>query len=264
MLAKLFKYDFKWINKVMPIYYIVLVLISIMTKIIEHLLNNDPSLLLVIIDKILSSMFIGVTISVIITCLMRIWVRFNMNLYKDESYLTHTLPVTKNQLLNSKILSGIASLLMSALVITACIAFVFITKDTIESIKIMWDSLVNAYNNLFAVCFIIGTILIIALEMIYLMMIGIVGITIGNRFNNFKTLKSIIVGIGSYFLLSALSLITIISIGKIIDYDIIGNGFPSMNYIGILGVTALIIYCVYNTACYLVAMKVFNKGVNVE
>lgn len=264
MLGKLFKYDFKWINKIMPIYYILLVLISIATKIIEHLLNTDPSLLLVIVDKILVSMFIGVAIPVIVTCLMRIWVRFSINMYRDESYLTHTLPVTRNQLFNAKVLSGITSLLISSLVIAACIAFVFLNKDSIDSIKIMWNSLVDAYNTLFAVGFVIGIILLIALEIIYMMMSGILGLTIGHCFNNFKILKSIIIGIGSYFLLSTVSLTTIIIIGKAIDYDIIGNGFPSMNYIGIIGITSLLIYGIYDIAYYLVAKKVFNKGVNVE
>ena len=261
MLKKLFKYDYKWINRVMPIYYILLVFISIALKIVESV---DQNLFLVIVDKILVSLFIGCSVSTMITCVMRVWVRLVNNAYKDESYLTHTLPVTKNQIFNSKILSGICSLLVSAFVIVICLAFVYLNSSTIENLKIMYQSLVDAYNSVFAVLFIIGIILLISLEIIYIMMAGILGIVIGHRSNNFKMLKSIIIAIGSYGLLSVMSFIIIYFISTFTDYDIIGNGFPTMNYIGTMGVAGISIYLIYNIIYYLLAKKVFNKGVNVE
>ena len=57
--------------------------------------SSWPTLLTTILDKIMSGAFISLSISVIITCLIRIWVRFNVTLYKDESYLTHTLPIKR-------------------------------------------------------------------------------------------------------------------------------------------------------------------------
>ena len=51
MLGKLIKYDFKWINKVMYIYFAILFIITISVKIIESL---EQTLLMVIVDKILS------------------------------------------------------------------------------------------------------------------------------------------------------------------------------------------------------------------
>ncbi len=263
MLNKLFKYDFKWITKVLYIYYIVIAFVSIALKITEHFVNTDPSLLLVIVDKTLVSLLIGAIASVMINTIMRIWARCVSNFYKDESYLTHTLPVTKNELFNSKILSGICSLLLSALVIVVCLAFIYLDKSSIESIKAMWDSLVAVYNLPFAIAFIVGFILIIVLEIIYMMMCGILGITIGHRFNNHKMLKSILIGIGSYGLLSVVSLIITFIITKFVDTAVV-NGFPSMSYIGSMGITALIIYTVYDIIYYLIAKKVFNKGVNVE
>jgi hypothetical protein len=128
----------------------------------------------------------------------------------------------------------------------------------------MWDSLVAAYNSVFAVLFVVGLVLLIILEIIYIMMAGILGITIGHRSNNFKMVKSIAVGLISYGLLSAMSLGVIAIVSKIIDYDIIGNGFPSMNYLIGVGSAGLAVYLIYNIVYYLIAKKVFNKGVNVE
>ena len=261
MLSKLFKYDFKWMTKVTYIYALILVVISIALKIVESV---DQTFLLVILDKILVSMFISCVVSILLTCSIRIWVRFINNFYKDGSYLTHTLPVTKNELFNSKVLAGICSLLLSVLVIVICLAFVYLNKSTIEELKMMWDSLVAAYNSVFAVLFVVGLVVLIILEIIYIMMAGILGITIGHRSNNFKMIKSIAVGLVSYGLLSAMSLGVIAIVSKIIDYDIIGNGFPSMNYLIGVGSAGLAVYLIYNIVYYLIAKKVFNKGVNVD
>ena len=261
MLGKLFKYDFKWMSKVTYVYVLILIVISIALKIVESV---DQTFLLVILDKILVSMFISCIVSILLTSSIRIWVRFINNFYKDESYLTHTLPVTKNELFNSKVLAGICSLLLSALVIVACLAFVYLNKSTIEELKMMWDSLVAAYNSVFAVLFVIGLVVLIILEIIYIMMAGVLGITIGHRSNNFKMVKSIAVGLISYGLLSAMSLGVIAIVSKLINYDIIGNGFPSMNYLIGVGGAGLAVYLIYNIVYYLIAKKVFNKGVNVE
>lgn len=261
MLGKLFKYDFKWMSKVTYVYVLILIVISIALKIVESV---DQTFLLVILDKILVSMFISCIVSILLTSSIRIWARYINNFYKDESYLTHTLPVTKNELFNSKVLAGICSLLLSVLVIVACFAFVFLNKNSIESLKAMWDSLVAAYNSVFAVLFVIGIILLIILEIIYIMMAGILGITIGHRSNNYKMIKSIFVGLISYGLLSAMSLGVIAIVSKMIDYDIIGNGFPSMNYLIGVGGAGILVYLIYNIVYYLIAKKVFNKGINVE
>ena len=56
-----------------------------------------------IIGEICQGAMFSMMISAIINNLMRMWVRFKQNLYGDESYLTHTLPVTKASIYLSKI-----------------------------------------------------------------------------------------------------------------------------------------------------------------
>lgn len=261
MLSKLIKYDFKWINKVMYIYFIILFILSIAVKIVESI---HQSFILVIIDKIVSGMFISCIFSIIITLALRIWSRFINNVFKDESYLTHTLPVTKKEIFNAKIISSILSLLLSILVIVICIGFVYLNKDTIYSIKYMYQSLVDTYTSTFAICFVIGLILLIILETIYLIMAGIFGIVVGHRFNNHKIIKSIIIGVGSYLLLSLISFIILGISGNYTDLQTVTNGFPPLNTIKTLGLTFIIVYLVYNLAYYFIAKRIFNKGVNVD
>ena len=98
MLGKLVKYDFKWINKVMLIYYTIALILTIATKFVENILNTQQTMMIVIIDKILVGMLISCFFSIIVTCIMRIWTRFSKNTYCDESYLIHTLPVTEGKI----------------------------------------------------------------------------------------------------------------------------------------------------------------------
>ena len=261
MLGKLFKYDFKWINKVMYAYFIVLALVSIGLRIVESM---ELTFFLTIVDKALSSMFIGCSVATFITCIMRIWVRFTNNIYKDESYLTHTLPITKNQIFNAKVIASSISLLMSAIVVALCYLFVYIDRSSLDIFIDKFKSLASAYNNVFAVCFIVGLVLLIILEAFYIMISGILGIVIGHRFNNGKVVASIGIGIGCYSLLSTMSFVIVGIISNIIDYDIIGNGFPSMNYLIWIGLSSIIIYVIYDIAYFLIAKKLLNKGVNVD
>ena len=261
MLKKLFKYDFIWINKIMIIYYIILLVISILTKIVESM---DQTFLLLIIDKILSSMFIGCAVSVIITTFMRIWARFLVNNYKDESYLTHTLPVTKNQIFNSKILAGIISILISTLVIVGCIALIYLNANNWEYLKTMFESLVQAYSKFTAISYIVGLIVLVILELFYIMFAGILGLVIGHRSNNHKMLKSILFGFISYVALLVLSFITVGITSNFTDSTIIYNGFPPVSTMKAIGLTFVIVYIIYNIGHYLIAKHLFNKGINVE
>lgn len=69
-------------------------------------------------------------VNILINCFMRNWARFVKNIYKDESYLTHTLPVSKNKIYLSKVLTAIITLLTSFIVIIACLAISALNKDT--------------------------------------------------------------------------------------------------------------------------------------
>ena len=261
MLGKLIKYDLKWINKAIYVYSVVLLLVAIAVKIVESI---DQTLFLVIVDKILSGTFIATAISMSITCIMRIWSRFITNIYKDESYLTHTLPITKSQIFNSKVIAGLLSILMTTLVIIACVAIVALNENTIDSLKIMYDSLVQTYNGTYAVLFIIGIVLLIALEIIFFMISGIFGIVVGHSFNNYKMLISIIVGILSYCLLSTVSLIIMGILSEVADFEIVNNAFPSLRTLKIMGFTSIGIYLLFNLSYYFIAKKILNRGVNVD
>ena len=218
MLKNLIKYDYKWINnKAMFAYYILLIIITVAVTVVESM---EQTFFLLIVDKILSGMFISCSISLVITVLLRIWVGYNVSFYKDESYLTHTLPASKNELYNSKIIVSIISLIIALLFIALCFLSSYIINVGFDSIKAMYQGVVASFGKANTNLFIIGIIVIIILEMLFIMFAGIFGLTLGNRSNNNKIVKSIAFGFISYFGFNMVSLVVMKLLDIFTKFDI--------------------------------------------
>ena len=70
----------------------------------------ENSLVFEIVSQIAFGTAISMMVSSLINTLMRSWVRFVRNVYKDESYLTHTLPVEKNSIYISKVITALITI----------------------------------------------------------------------------------------------------------------------------------------------------------
>ena len=97
MLIKLLKYDLKYMIKNMSVFYILAIFFAITTRILSSI---EQSVMIGILSRISSGCVIAMIANIMVNAMMRSWIRFRDSLYKDESYLTHTLPVTKNDLYN--------------------------------------------------------------------------------------------------------------------------------------------------------------------
>ena len=117
MLGKLLKYDLKWVYKLIIIFYILAFTFSVIGRAFSTIEN---SLVFNIVAQIAFGTAISMMVSSLINTLMRLWVRFNRNVYKDESYLTHTLPVKKQEIFTSKVITGVVSIFTSMVVIIVC------------------------------------------------------------------------------------------------------------------------------------------------
>ncbi len=256
MLKKLIKYDLIWINKIMLIYFIISIIICTLTRIAS--LNTSTSIGN-IIYQVLKGVSISCFASVLINSVIRVWVRFRNSLYKDESYLTHTLPISKCTLYNSKVISSLISVFISLLVILISFIIAFLNKDLINTIKMIFN------NNSFII---IGMILTVILEVFYMIHAGILGILIGYKSNNNSLLKSVFIGIILYFVMQLIILGIVYIIGffntdisvlfKEASNTIMDSSFRTL----ILAVD--ILYIMFIIIMYFIGKKIFNKGVNVE
>ena len=143
MLGKLLKYDLKWLYKVLIVFYILALIFSLIGRGFNSIEN---SVLFNILAQISFGIAISMMVSSLINCLMRSWVRFIYNTYKDESYLTHTLPVKKNTIYLSKVLTSIICMLTTTIIIGVCLFICYYSEANIEALKSMLELAADTYN----------------------------------------------------------------------------------------------------------------------
>jgi hypothetical protein len=240
---------------------LIYLLITFVTAITARIAANFTSTMMgMIINEICACLFISAFIATIINLIMRSWVRFYLNIYKDESYLTNTLPVKKSTIYNAKIISFILSILFNFFILTICFLIFYLNDTSIITLKELFSS----YEKTILVILIC---ILVLLEIFNIIVCGINGIIIGNRSNNHKVLKAIFIGVCIYWLISILILFIfyIISlfnnnISALFSYDGVYNfnSFKSLMYISI------IIYIIIDLILYNIGKNILNKGVNIE
>lgn len=262
MLTKLLKYDLKWVYKPLIVFYIIALIFSFLVRIVE---SFESALILLIIDKICCGVVISMFASILINCFMRNFARFIKNVYKDEAYLTHTLPVSKNNIYLSKVLTGIITLLSSFIIIIICLIICALNENTLELIKeILESSAIYFDSSVFGLIFVMVTI--IFFEFLFMMLSGIIGIIIGHRASNLKIVKSIIVGFSVYFLLSILSVGILYLVGLIRSdiMNIFSSTMVSSSTLKYLMIIFIFMYGIYDIGLYFVGNIMLNRGVDVE
>lgn len=257
MLKKLLKYDLKWCYKALTIFYILSIIFAILTRVF---INIDERILFTIIGKIMQGITITLLINILINNILRIWARVIKNFYSDEAYLTHTLPIKKETLYLSKILTSIITLTTSFIVIIISLLICYYSKENIEIIKNILNQ-INITNTT-----IIISIIIFYLEMLFLILTGITAIILGYKQNNNKLLKSVLFGLIIYFIMQTLILVIIFIIGlfnkEIMDLFKTNNITP--NLLKQMLSLSTIIYIIYNIILYIIGNNTFKKGVNID
>ena len=263
MLNKLLKYDLKYMIKNMSIFYILAIFFAIVTRLLSL---PEHSVMIKILTNISSGCVIAMIANIIINVMMRSWVRFRDSIYKDESYLTHTLPVEKKTIYLSKVITAIFSSFTSIVLAIVCLFISYYSQSNMEILKTFLKVAADSYNTtIFGLIAIVS--IVIFLEMLFIILIGYCGIIIGHKFNNGKMIKSTIIGIVLYLLTSSLTLgivyiiglfnegvMNIINTTDIVNIDSIKN----VMYAGV------IIYLIYNIVYYLIGKIELEKGVNVD
>lgn len=263
MLGKLLKYDLKWIYKVIIVFYALSILFAIITRLCSMV---DNSMLFSILTQVSAGFTIAMIANSLINGIMRSWVRFRENIYKDESYLTHTLPVNKKTVYLSKVLAAVICSFVSVLVAIASLFICYYSKENIEFLKQVLELAANTYNTT-----VINLLLVISfvlfLEIVFIILIGYVGIILGHKANRNKMVKSILIGFGLYMGTNIFTL-AIIGIVGLFNQDIMNviktTGIIETDVIKMLLIAASFVYMFYNIFYYWIGKKQFEKGVEID
>ena len=263
MLGKLLKYDLKWVYKLIIVFYILALTFSLIGRGFAEVEN---SLICEIVSKIAFGTAISMMVSGLINCLMRSWVRFTRNMYKDESYLTHTLPIEKKKIFVSKVITGIIAVFTSMIVIIICLYICYFSEANMEILKSMLELAATTYNTtVLNLLFLIA--IVIFLELVYALLIGYVGIILGHRTNKNKMARSIVIGFILYFVFQSLTL-GLIAIYGLFNPEVM-NLINTTDIVNVEAIKSVMyagigIYIVYAIILYLLGKIYLNKGVNVE
>ena len=263
MLRKLLKHNLIDFYKFLIVFYTLSIIGAILTRLIGLI---DNSLIFDIIWNILSGFTISMMASMLINNIMRSWVRFRDNFYKDESYLTHTLPVKRSTIFLSRFLSTIVTLFTSFSVILLTIFIAYYSKENLEFLKNILDFLSNMFNTSLIV-FILSIFILLFLELLLLVNVGYTGIILGNKMNDKKLLFSIIYSFITYMvyqLILLLVLFVIALFNKDIMEIFISSTITDFNIIKYIVVLSIILYGSLTGLNYVICNKLLEKGINVD
>lgn len=117
MLRKLFKYDFRCsVRRILPI-YVIFCVVSVLFRAVDNVDLTQFGVLAVLIANIIEIAFVALCVINIVAGFGYALKRFKENLFSDEGYLMHTLPVKASQHIWSKTFNAILWGIFSAIMV---------------------------------------------------------------------------------------------------------------------------------------------------
>ena len=264
MLGKLLKYDLKYMLRNMVVFYILTIFFALTTRILFSL---DQSIIVNILAHISSGCMFSMIGSVLINTMLRSWVRFKDSLYKDESYLTHTLPVTKNELYNSKFIQTLIFFIIGFVIILISLFITYYSKENWAAITNYVRTITTGLN-MSTAFFVTMFFIVVFLEVFNAIQCGFYGIILGHKRNNDKIAYSVLFGFIIYLVAQTIILGLVFvyglfdpSVMKLFETATLNvdvNAFKTLAIISSL----LYLLIIYVMSCF--CKKSLNKGVNIE
>lgn len=261
MIKNLLKHDLKRMLKVLVYIYIIAICLSGVTRLIN--IGKDIQII-AIIGYVFSGLVYSAIGSILVNTFVQILRVFIVNFYKDESYLTHTLPVKKNKLLLSKYIASLIVILLSVVVCFISLFILFYSPEFIQGIKAFLEISVSGFNMSIG-GFLIFMGFIIFSQICSMISMSFCAIVIANKYNTKKVIK----GIAWFFAFYMITMFVTLMIAAIVFAisgkinELFATVLSSSSFILIL-IIALVLYIIYSIIFYLITNKQFNKGVNVE
>lgn len=152
MLKKLLRYDFKSILRFWWIAAVSTVGLALIGGWGWSVYENDkvlPEMLYIVATLAAIIAILGGVAFAIMTVII-LFSRFYKNFFTDEGYLTFTLPVKRSSLLNSKLITSVATVLMTGFVIIVdlVIAFFIAFHEDVFA-KEFWEDIIKAIKDYF-------------------------------------------------------------------------------------------------------------------
>lgn len=286
MLGKLIKYEWKSIYKVGCILLFALVLatltvcLSSMAPMWQEI-RNDTDYYFVSLGSTIMNMasvfsfflYVLLMAGAVYAIFIYLVVRFYKSMYTDEGYLLHTLPVTKGQILVSKILVSTVwafliyiGMMISLLFIVSVISgeSVFEIMKVLANIFVGLRDLLRVFMGSYSITWtVVACILylILGIPMAVIIMFG--AVSLGQLSSKYRVLMAILWYVGIMIVRGLLSFII-----QVISYTALifatGEEFIMSSYMNISLYSSLIINLLLAVGCYLASYYITSKKLNME
>lgn len=215
MLEKLIKHEFKAVNRLMIPLHLALILITIVGRFyIQFAMGPGRDALNTniwygIISVMLTSFYVIALAAIcIVTWIYLHILRPRKNLFTDEGYLMHTLPVSAASHIWSKLIVAFVWTLMDALLLALSVAAMFVNQEFFRAFGELWRELIFSFRDAFGVSAGLGIpifLLMFFLDVIASFLIIYMCIAVGHSFNSHKILSSVGIYMGLQVIGSLLS-----------------------------------------------------------
>lgn len=263
MLKKLLKYDLKYMLKNMSVFYILTIFFALTTRLFFSL---NQTIIIQVISQISVGIMYALIANTLINTLMRSWLRFRDSIYKDEAYLTHTLPVSKNNIYDSKFIQTLIFFVAGFMVIILALFIAYYTKERWQLLKEFINTITTGLD-FKPVVFISGFLAVVFLELFNAIQCGFLGIILGHKKYKNKIAFSVLFGFIVYLVSQSLVLAMSYVVGlfnESIMNLFVFDYLVDTNALKLLMILAIILYVVIIFITSIICKKELNKGVNVE
>ena len=288
MLGKLIKYEWKSTYKVGTLLLLAIVLATLMGFVIfqapmwksmyrDSSIDEVAEVLLNVASIFSMLIYVLLLIGAVYGIYIFLVVRFYRSMYKSEGYLLHTLPVTKHQILISKILvSTIWVYLISIAMIVSIVLFFLAMMSAIsgESIPDIIGSISDVYSDIYILFRALFSTSGFSISMYWVMILlsSILGLPAG------LVILFGAISIGQLFAKNRVLMAVLSYIGISIARSVLGSLIQGVHYIGtalsgseqFVGylnssmVLGLVLNLLLAVGCYVISYHVISKKLNME
>lgn len=260
MLGKVLKYDLKSLIKNLIPLYVVLFGLGLMIRILG--LFDNVSVIAIVCGLMIVALVLVSFFSVVLTGIFSVKYYLE-NLFKDQAYLTHTLPVKKGTLLLSKVFSSLITIVITLVCVIISLLIAFYQANLFSGVI---EFLGKSYAGMEVYKFLIfmGIYGLIAYLTTILMVYA--AISIGFSKSSNKIVSSVVCALIFYFVMEFIYLGIlgiVIAINPVFISNLDSNVFlmkDLLNFFMIFMFVTIIIGLVY----YYISYRFMNKKLNLE
>jgi hypothetical protein len=261
MLSKLLKYDLRKNMRWLWILFVGTIVVAALTRGLKELGQN--MMFFKVLGIFFDSVFYSLLVNVILQPFLRNFLNFSKSLYNDESYLTHTLPVTKNQIINSKCLTALIEIVLGFITLVVSLFIMFASPTFFDTLKLLLSTIVSGEFSV--VLLLILFVILVMIE--FLMFISIIyfSIILAYKSKEKRVLRTFLITAAMSFASSTVLGIVLIVVLAINGVNLSSSvvTLPSSAVLSVV-VTGIVVYFAISVLFYFLAKREFSRGVNVD